>query len=268
MAIILDSVIQHFADKYQIDPVALNCFFFNKTIPGHLILEIDELKMSKKGYCIVRCILKQRKDLQPLVDLATYNPSEWQDKVQGIFTMGNMDNEQGVTYYYKAPQPPNPDTLKPYRYMFMSEYLTTGFDLSTMPKSDTEPGKPEVMQKIGFNDGRPIDYKSIPYWCDMFTTPPTLLGPSVLGGPVWCPTMQLEVQFKRKPVGKEVFGHYVANHIINGRFDITGELWTEQGDILALTRHQCLVVPWSRNSSDESSAKKRLDAMKTYANKL
>ncbi|KAI8638295.1 thioesterase-like superfamily-domain-containing protein [Parasitella parasitica] len=261
MAIIIDSVIKHFAEKHQTDPVALNCFFFNKTIPGNLIIEIDELKMSKKGYCLVRAILKQRKDLQPLTSLDSYDPSQWQDKVQGIFTMGNMDNEQGPTHFYKNPSPPSDQHLEPYNYVFMGEFLETTFDMRSFPKSDTEAGKPEVTQTMGFKDGRPIDFKSIPYWCDMFLTPATLLGPAILDGPVWCPTMQLEVQFKRKPSGKRIRGHYVAPHIINGRFDISGEVWDEKGEILAITRHQCLVVPWSRNSKDETKAKERIEIM-------
>jgi hypothetical protein len=236
LAIITDSVIKHFSTKYQTDPVALNCFFFNKTLPGNLILEIDELKMSKKGYCVIRCILKQRNDLAALTDITTYNPSEWSDKVQCIFTMGNMDNEQGPTYFYKNPTPPSQEHMEPYHYMFMGDFVNCTFDMRSFPKSDTEPGLPEVNQTMAFSDGRPIDFKSIPYWCDMFITPPTLLGPAVLNGPVWCPTMQLEVQFKRKPTGHQILGHCVAPHIINGRFDITGEIYNQQGEILALTR--------------------------------
>ncbi|KAI8335669.1 thioesterase-like superfamily-domain-containing protein [Choanephora cucurbitarum] len=268
IAVMLDAVIQHFSTRTQVDPVALNCFFFNKTLPGHLILEIDELKMSKKGYCVVRCILKQKKDLTALDNLNGYNPSEWQDKVQGIFTMGNMDNEQGVTNFYKTLEPPNVNTLSPYKYFFMGEFLDVKFDMNNVSTDEDVPGKPEVTQLIGFSDGRPVDFKSIPYWCDMFVPPPMLLGPNVLNGQVWCPTMQLEVLFKRRPSGKKVIAHYVANHIINGRFDVTGEIWSEEGDIFALTRHQCLIVPWSRNSSDSSLAQKRSETLKAQVNKL
>lgn len=58
-------------------------------------------------------------------------------------------------------------------------------------------------------------------------------------GPVWCPTMQLEVQFKRKPKpeDKEVLTSIVAPHIINGRFDCSGGVWDKDGTLLALTRY-------------------------------
>ncbi|KAI8374848.1 thioesterase-like superfamily-domain-containing protein [Blakeslea trispora] len=268
IAVMLDAVIQHFSAKHQTDPVSLNCFFFSKTLPGHLILEIDELKMSKKGYCVVRCVLKQKVDLKPLDSTSTYNPSEWKDKVHGIFTMGNINSEQGVTHFYKPIEPPSVNTLTPYKYKFMGEFLDASFDMNNVPTDSAVPGKPEVSQLIGFNDERPIDFKSIPYWCDMFIPPPMLLGPAVLNGQVWCPTMQLEVQFKQRPSGLKVLAHYIANQIINGRFDVTGEIWSEAGDILALTRHQCLIVPWSRNSTDSALAQKRAETFKTQANKL
>jgi hypothetical protein len=236
MGIIIDSVIQLFSDKHQSDPVALNCFFFNKTLGGNLIIEVEELKMSRKGYCIVRAILKQTKDLKSLDNVESYDPSEWSDKVQGIFTMGNMDAEQGVTYFYNNPLPPSLDELEPYHYMFMGDYVNSKLDMRNFAKDENDIGKPEITQTMGFKDERPIDFKSIPYWCDMFITPPSLLGPVVLGGPVWCPTMQLEVQFKRKPTGQNIIAHFVTKHIINGRFDVDGEIWNEQGQILAITR--------------------------------
>lgn len=57
----LDSVMQHYQQRHQKHPIALNCFFFGKTLPGPCIVEIEELKASGKGYCICRAVLKQYK---------------------------------------------------------------------------------------------------------------------------------------------------------------------------------------------------------------
>ncbi|KAI8969204.1 thioesterase-like superfamily-domain-containing protein [Mycotypha africana] len=256
-SIVTDSVLQHFSDNYQKDLVALNCFYFSKTIPGPLIVEIEELKMSKKGYCVVRALLKQKKDLTPLRDIKAYKSAEWLVKLHCIFTIGNMDSEKGVTSFYRNPIAPSKEYIEPYHYAFMGEFLKTTIDATTFPRNDKQPGKPEIIQTVEFSDGRNIDFKSIPYLCDMFVTPPSLLGPSVLGGLVWCPTMQLEVQFKKRPTGKEVLAHFVAPHIINGRFDIDGEIWNENNEIVATTRHQCLIVPWSRNSKNSDAVQRR-----------
>lgn len=71
----------------------------------------------------------------------------------------------------------------------------------------------------------------------MFVTPPAMLGWETLGGPSWCPTLQLEVQFKRPPTGKKVLSSIVARHIINSRFDCEGGIWDEDGNLLAITRY-------------------------------
>ncbi|KAI8332317.1 thioesterase-like superfamily-domain-containing protein [Chlamydoabsidia padenii] len=265
VSLILDSVMQHYQQRHQKHPVALNCFFFGKTLPGPFIVEIEELKTSGKGYCICRAILKQYKSMdQPLpTSIEDYKSNETINKVHGIFTMGNMEIETGRTNYHNNIKAPSRDLMVPYKYTYMSEFVTSHVNPSTFPKSKETgqpllgfiaadddnilPGQPELSQCMSFSDGRPIDLKSLAYWSDMFITPPLLLGPIYWGGPIWCPTMQLEIQFKRIPTTKQILCHFNVPHIINNRFDLDGELFDSDGNILAVTKHQCLVVDWSRN---------------------
>ncbi|KAG2203012.1 hypothetical protein INT47_013228 [Mucor saturninus] len=217
-------------------------------VPNYLqCSEIEELKMSKKGICTARAILKQTKDLKRLESTESYNPFEWIDKVHSIFTMKNMDSEKGVTYIYKNPLQHPLDNLEPYTYPYMADFVDCLFDTSSFAKDEKDVGKPEQTQVMTFKDGRLTDFKSIPYWCDMIISSAALIGPAMTGGPVWCATIQMEVQFKRKPTGKKITAHLITKHIINGRFEIDGEIWNEQGEILAITRHQSMIVPWSRN---------------------
>ena len=168
-------------------------------------------------------------------------------------------------------QAPNKSAMTPFKHTYMGHFIGGFVDRSTMPKDHLSMGKPEFHQALHFRDGRDIDYKcnvflfcllpllfsislnifcsqqtqliiqiifpiGIPYFCDFFVTPPMLLGWDYLGGPVWCPTMQLEVLFKRRPTGKEVLTSFVAPHIINGRFDCSGGVWDSDGNLFALTR--------------------------------
>lgn len=104
------------------------------------------------------------------------------EKVHTIFTMGNMDAEKGVTYFHEPLQPPNRAVMEPYKHMYMGEYLDVLLDKSSLPPDyKSSSGKPEFHQSIRFADGRDMDFKSIPYWCDMFVTPPILLGWDFLG---------------------------------------------------------------------------------------
>ncbi|KAG0747621.1 hypothetical protein G6F57_001866 [Rhizopus arrhizus] len=256
-SILLGSVMDHFSQKHQKDPIAMNCFYFKKSAIGHFIVEVTEIKMSKKGYCVVRASLKQKKDVKlPLKDVKDYEASEWTEQVQSIITMGNMDSETGLTLFTDNPKPFSEEHLVPSKLDFMAEYLTVHLDPRYIGTKD-KAGKAVVNQRIGFSDGRLVDFKSIPYWCDMFIPPPIMLGEKVHGGPVWSATMQLEVQFKAKIKNdiKEVLTYFVAPHIINNRCDIDGQLWDRNGNILALTRHQCTIVPWSRNTKTAPKSK-------------
>ncbi|KAI8139791.1 thioesterase-like superfamily-domain-containing protein [Fennellomyces sp. T-0311] len=239
IALVTDSVLRHFSQKYQKDPIALNCFYMHKTSIGPFVVAIQNLKTSKKGYCLVRASLLQNEGAPILTNVSQFQREAYKEKVHVIFTMGNMDAEEGVSFMHEPYQAPNRDAMVPFKHTFMGEFLTGLVDRSTMGKSHLHMGKPEFHQALQYSDGRDIDFKCIPYFCDLFVTPPMLLGWDFLG---------LEVQFKRRPSGKEVLTSIVAPHIINGRFDCSGGVWDPEGNLIALTRHQCLVVPWSRNS--------------------
>ncbi|KAI9262744.1 thioesterase-like superfamily-domain-containing protein, partial [Sporodiniella umbellata] len=246
-SIALASVLDHFSNRHQVDPVALNSFFFQKTAVGGCIVEIEELKMTRKGYCVVRARLMQgEKVLEKAED---YKRSDHVEKVQSMVTMGNMDAEQGLTHLTDPLTPFDRTHLKPFRFLWMADYLQLRLDTRHLGSLD-RPGRAEVNQELGFVD-RPVDVKSLPYLCDMFIPPATMLGEAVHGGKVWVPTLQLEIQFKQK-IPKQtdyVMAHFISRHIIHGRTDMDGELWDPQGRLLALTRHQCLVVPWSKNQA-------------------
>ncbi|KAI9496759.1 thioesterase-like superfamily-domain-containing protein [Zychaea mexicana] len=251
IALVTDAALRHFENKHQHDPVALNCFYMHKTSLGPFVVSIKNLKTSKKGYCLVQASLLQAEGAPLLTRADQFQPDRYKEKVHVVFTMGNLDSEEGINFMHEPYQAPNRAAMTPFKHIYMGEYLECLADRSTFGKDHLSMGKPEFHQSLQFKDGRDIDFKSIPYFCDLFVTPPMLLGWDYLGGPVWCPTMQLEVLFKRRPSGKEILSSIVAPHIINGRFDCSGGIWDPQGNLIALTRHQCLVVPWSRNSKGE-----------------
>ena len=108
---------------------------------------------------------------------------QYTEKVHVIFTMGNMDNEKGVTHFHEPYQPPNMDAMIPYKHTYMGDFIQGLVDPTSIPKDHISGvgGKAYFNQLLKFTDGRDIDFKSIPYWCDMFVTPPVLLGWDFLG---------------------------------------------------------------------------------------
>jgi len=79
---------------------------------------------------------------------------------------------------------------------------------------------------------------------DLYFLPPAYyLGEEVLGGPCVYPTFTLEIQFKNLPKGQWVVGSFRSRFIKNGRNEIDGELWDEDGNLLCITRHMSLLAP-------------------------
>ncbi|KAI9314635.1 thioesterase-like superfamily-domain-containing protein [Dichotomocladium elegans] len=255
IAMSLNAVIQHYSSRFQNDPIALNTFFFRPCKGGPFTVEIRDLKTSSKGYCIVEAILRQPENLnEPVPTDIDQLSANWVVKTHSILTMGNMDAEKGVTFIHTpwSEKPPSFQAMEPNIADFMSEYVELYQDMSTFPPvmGGETPGKPEVHHCVGFRDGRTIDYPSLAYYSDMFIHPNYSLGEKILGGRRWNPTMQLEIQFKRRPAAdmKRVLGSFRVPHIINNRFDLDGALFDMDGQLLAITRHQCLLVPWDRNT--------------------
>ncbi|KAI8145949.1 thioesterase-like superfamily-domain-containing protein [Fennellomyces sp. T-0311] len=259
IALSLHAVLDYYSTRHQKHPVALNTFFFKKTEPGPFIVEISDLKPSKKGFHVVKVLLRQHKKdgsaKKVPESLEEYNPAEYVTKTHSIITMGNMDGEKGVTYIHptEGAKPPSLELMKPTQMEFIKEYVNVYQDQSTLPihKQDGQiiSGRPEVHHCVSFKDGRESDFKSLPFWADVFVHPVFSLGEQVLGGRCWMPTLQLEVQFKAVPKNvKSVLASFKVPHIINGRFDLDGALFDQHQNLLAITRHQCLVVPWERNT--------------------
>ncbi|KAG2185984.1 hypothetical protein INT43_002422 [Umbelopsis isabellina] len=247
---ILHAVMQHYSQRHQKDPIAMNLFFMAKTRPGPCVIEITDMKQSKKGYCLSQAIFRQTKDSKApeLTSAKDYDPEDYTHNITSILTFGNFAAEEGVTHIYKPAEPPAREELQPMAWRFMNHVLQGSADQRSFVKNKGDIGKPELRHVVGFKDKRPIDFVSIPYWCDMIVPPAMLLGPTALGGEVWVPTMQMEVLFKGVPKGKEIFCNFISRYIVNGRDEMDGEIWDEDGTLLALTRHQCLVVPWTRNT--------------------
>lgn len=180
--------------------------------------------------------LSQNPSAGPLTSVDDYDSDSYTLHITGIFTFGSFATETGLTHTYKPSSPPSREELQPMKWRFMDDIVYGSADLSAFAKGEKDVGRPDLRHVAGFKDQRPLDFVSIPYWCDMITPPAMMLGPAVLGGQVWVPTMQMEVLFKAVPRGKEVFCNFISRYVINGRDEMDGEIFDEDGNLLALTR--------------------------------
>ncbi|ORX59534.1 hypothetical protein DM01DRAFT_1333000 [Hesseltinella vesiculosa] len=261
VSIALEAVLQRYAGRSQVDPIALNAFFLRKTLLTPVVIEVEDLKLSRMGYCLCKASLKQRADAKVgdarLTRLEDYDPKDYLDKVVSVVTMGNIANEKGVTHFHKLPSSHALDKTRVYQSdpnNFLPGVTRISLDTACHRASSSTARDPELHQVVEFVDQRPMDAKSLPFWCDMFSTPPSQLGTSTWGGRLWGATMQMEVQFKRRltPDDKQLAVSVTTHTIANSRFDIDGFVWDKQGQLICTTRHQCLALPWERNVKKET----------------
>lgn len=96
---------------------------------------------------------------------------------------------------------------------------------------------PEIAGWIRFSDGRPVDLAALSMFADAF--PPPLF--SMLGRIGWVPTIELTVQFRRRPVEGWIRGHFAATDVAANRTIEDGMLWDESGALVAQAR-QCSLI--------------------------
>ncbi|OZJ03055.1 hypothetical protein BZG36_03773 [Bifiguratus adelaidae] len=242
-SVVANAVIQYTSGGKisQPDPIALNAFYLAKNEVGPYVIEVNDIKRSKgsNGYSLVKAVLKQVKNANeadaPICTKADdYDSSKYIPKLLVIMTMGKISSEKGPTFITKPTPVPDRSTLQQPKSFLgqaagLSQFIDWFPDTSTFPKKANHgQGEPVLKHRIRWKDGKDVDLVSMPAFSDLFMPPPSLLGDEARGGQMWYPTMQMEVQFKAFPKGKEIIASFASRYIINGRAEIDGELWDEE----------------------------------------
>lgn len=96
-----------------------------------------------------------------------------------------------------------------------------------------EPGGPLLSAAhIAFADGRPPDVTSLPLFAD--AVQPTIF--SRYGVTGWVPTLQLNLQMRRRPAAGPLAVAFRTRHVTGGLHEEDGELWDADGRLVALSR--------------------------------
>ena len=99
-------------------------------------------------------------------------------------------------------------------------------------------GRAEVGGWVRFNDGRPIDTHSLPLLADAL--PPAAFEVTAGG---WVPTLELTVHVRGRPAPGWLRCWFRTRFLINGYLEEDGELWDEQGRLVALSRQLARINP-------------------------
>lgn len=97
-------------------------------------------------------------------------------------------------------------------------------------------GAPTVAGWVRFPDNRPLDTLAVPLFLDSF--PPAVFN---TGRPsAWVPTIALSVQVRGRPKGPWLAASFTSRVVDDIYLDEDGELWNEDGSLVALSRQLAL----------------------------
>lgn len=231
VSILLNAFTHYYKDILP-HPIHISCNFINKCLPGEFEIEIKEINKSKK-YSTSLGILKQRS--QPISSSPLINC------VYSTVIFGDLNLEKGISspFYEQVSIPPRElcvlkqpnETINR-----MGKYVHLYVDLETSKKK-----RVEFKNWATFADGREVDLLSLGYFADLFFPLRNKIDSRYL-------TMTLEIQFKNIPKGRWLAASHRSRFLLNGRNELDGELWDEEGNLLCIARQMGLIIPLENNS--------------------
>jgi acyl-CoA thioesterase len=99
-------------------------------------------------------------------------------------------------------------------------------------------GRAEVGGWVRFADGRPIDTHSLPLVAD--SLPPAVFDVAPGG---WVPTLELTVHVRARPAPGWLRAWFRTRFLVDGYLEEDGELWDEQGRLVAMSRQLARLNP-------------------------
>jgi hypothetical protein len=90
---------------------------------------------------------------------------------------------------------------------------------------------------VGFADGRPIDFTSLPMFADALPPPVFNVGAFA----PWTPTVELTLHIRRRPSGSRLAVAFRTELIGGALFESSGTLWNEEGKLVAMSRQLQLI---------------------------
>lgn len=205
------------------DPLTVTAHYLRPSAAGPARIHVETLKVGRQ-YSTV-CVRLLQKGKENARVLATY---------------GDLGADCGPAYVYGAPPAlPPPDTLVAAPAVDVPEFARR-MDIRPAPTNfeALRPNeRPEISGWLRFADRRPLDVYALALIADGF--PPAVFR---LLPPAWIPTIELTVHMRARPVSGWVRCMFRSRFIFGGLLEEDGEIWDENGTLLALSR-QLAVQP-------------------------
>lgn len=205
------------------DPLTVTAHYLRPSAPGPVRVHVEVIKVGRQFSTASARLLQKGKE-----------------NVRVLATYGDLGAQTGPVHVFgAAPALPARDSIAAVRSPFAPSFahrveirpVHTIFDA-------LGPGEqPELSGWLRFADGRRPDVYTLPLIADAF--PPVVF--RVLP-PGWVPTIELTVHVRARPISEWVRCVFRTRFIFSGLLEEDGEIWDENGTLLALSR-QLATVP-------------------------
>ncbi len=206
------------------DPLSVTAHYVSPPEPGPLQVAVETVRSGRR-YATATAALRQGE----------------REAVRVLAAVGDLAAMQGPTRVAaEAPTVPGPSgCVEPPDGGWVPE-VARRYDLRLVPAAgDPPPDRPyEVSGWIRLADGAPPSVLALLAFADAF--PPAVLGPLDVG---WVPTIELTVHVRARPAPGWVLGRFATRFLVDGLLEEDGELWGEDGRLLAESRQLALVMP-------------------------
>jgi acyl-CoA thioesterase len=123
---------------------------------------------------------------------------------------------------------------------FQPPAIAGRLDLRMLPETAAfmrgERGDPELRGRVRFRDGRDPCVLSLALFADAL--PPPVFNAVEVG---WAPTLELGVQFRARPAAGWLRCTFRTRFAFGGMLEEDGELWDDEGQLVALSRQLALL---------------------------
>lgn len=206
------------------DPLSITAHYVRPPGPGPLQVAVETVRSGRR-YSTLAATLRQGE----------------REAVRVLAAVGDLSAMQGPTRVSaESPALPGPAECIDLAAGDWVPEVARRYELRLVPPADAPPlDRPyEVSGWIRLADGSPPSVLALLAFADAF--PPAVLGALDVG---WVPTVELTVHVRARPAPGWVLGRFATRFLVDGMLEEDGELWGEDGCLLAESRQLALVLP-------------------------
>ena len=199
------------------DPLTVTAHYLRPSVPGPARIEVETIKVGRQYSTACARLLQNDKE-----------------NVRVLATYGDLAAQSGPVHVFAtAPALPPRETLVATPPAAAPEFMHRVELRHARPVFDPlEPGEPPAISGwFRFVDGRLPDTHALALIADAF--PPVAFRVLPTG---WVPNIELTVHVRARPVSEWVRCVFRTRFIFGGLLEEDGEIWDENGTLLALSR--------------------------------